>query len=191
MLEHIRCCQQGRTNKQYFIVVFPLHDEFNADSEEPSTFLSKAILFVVCFNNSELLKGNFQHCQRPWLVESQWWCWWWVCSHIIQQSSVIICQVSDVRWAMASHAQWAHKGIWHMITSFKQLNNCFSITTRDRIQHRGPGNNDYTLHRACGLQLVWSPVSINHQPPSLASHMPDNAVLSVEEILDQKTVDGA
>ena len=48
-----------KNKKQYFIIVFPLHDEFNADSEEPSTFLSKAILFVVCFNNSELLKGTF------------------------------------------------------------------------------------------------------------------------------------
>ena len=52
--------------------------------------------------------------------------------------------------SMASHAQWAHKGIWHMIASFKQLNNCFSITTPPSLEENlAPGlvDNDYTPRR--------------------------------------------
>ena len=57
--------------------------------------------------------------------------------------------LSVLMWSMASHAQWAHKGIWHMIASFKQLNNCFSITTPPSLEENlapGSAHNDYSPH---------------------------------------------
>ena len=66
--------------------------------------------------------------------------------------------LSVLMWSMASHAQWAHKGIWHMIASFKQLNNCFSITTPPSLEENlapGLAHNDYSPH--------WGPIpGIHH-----------------------------